>query len=291
MKIDLAAIAARVGTGPKRRRVVALPVITPTMALTADLAAIYLKAVQAWRDQIATVLLPVYASTLADLRDGFTDAMAISDDLAEVRNAAEGSAARVTLLLTGLTPALRAWAQRVERWHRLKFGRLVMTPTGVDLLTMIGPEDVGETVEAVLARNVALVRSVSDETRGRIADIVFRGFQKRTPAREVAREMTAALGLGRARALRIASDQAVKLSAELDTARFRQVGIERWKWRHSGKKHFRPEHRARNGNIYTFAKPPSDMPGEKPYCGCKKQALLTLGDASPIDATRVSAAR
>jgi SPP1 gp7 family putative phage head morphogenesis protein len=277
VQIDLAAMAARVGQGPKRRRVVELPVITPTTALAADLASVHMKALRAWRDQLNLVVLPAYTATLGELRDGFTDAMVISDDLADVRNATEGAAASVTTMLAGLTPSLRAWALRLERWHRLKFARLVMTPTGVDLLTMVGPEDVRETLEAVLARNVALVRSVSDETRGRISDIVFRGFQKRTPAREVARQMTQAVGLGRARSLRIASDQAVKLSSELDTERFRQVGIERWKWRHSGKKHFRPEHRARSGNVYTFKKPPPDMPGEKPYCGCKKQAILTLG--------------
>ena len=276
MKIDLAAMAKRSGTAT--RRTVPVPVISPTQALEGELAGIYLAVVRAWRDQLNSVVLPAYAATMAELRVGFTDTMVINDDLANVRNATEGAAASVAALLAALTPRLRAWAVRLERWHRLKWTRLLMTPTRVDLSTMLGPDDVRETLEAVLGRNVSLIRSVSDEARTRIADIVFRGFQKRTQSRQIARELSAALGMSRRRALGIASDQTVKLSAALDTERMLQVGVERWKWRHSGKKHFRPEHKARDGRIYTFKRPPADMPGELPYCGCKKQALLTFGD-------------
>lgn len=260
-----------------RRPVIILPVIEPTRALQADLASIYMRVVNEWRRQAREVILPAYSATMAELRPGFTDAILMSDDLSDIRNAAEGSGEAANRLLLLLSPFLRSWALRFERWHRLKWTRNVMTPTGVDLSTMIGPEDARETLEAVLARNVALVRSVSDQTRASIADIVFRGFQARTAPRTIAREITAATDMSRARALRIAADQTVKLSSDLDTERMRQVGIEKWKWRHSGKKHYRPVHRARNGNIYTFANAPTDLPGMLPYCGCKKQAILTLG--------------
>lgn len=262
--------------GRTSARPILLPVITPTASLTADLAAIYMRAVHGWRDQLSAVVLPAYEATMAELRDAFTDAQAINDDLADVRNAAEGAGESMNRLLLLLTPALREWVVKAERWHRLKWSRNVMTPTGVDLATMIGPEDVRETLESVLARNVGLIRSVSDETRARVADIVFRGFQKRTPTRAIARELTAAVGLARRRALNIAVDQTVKLSAALDTERMLQVGLTDWRWIHSGKKHYRPEHKARNGRIYTFKRPPADMPGELPYCGCKKQGVLRL---------------
>ena len=88
-----------------------------------------------------------------------------------------------------------------EAWHRARWRGAVLTATSVDLQTMIGPADVRETVEAVIQRNVGLVRSVSDETRRRIGDAVFRGLQKRTPAREVARELREAVAMSRRRAL------------------------------------------------------------------------------------------
>lgn len=275
MTIPLATMTRR--TIATRRPVIILPVIEPTRALQGELAGIYMRVVNEWRRQAREVILPAYSATMAELKPGFGDAMTMSDDLSDIRNASDGAGEAANRLLLLLTPFLRSWAVRFERWHRLKWTRNVLAPTGVDLSTLIGPEEARETLEAVLARNIALIRSVSDQTRARIADIVFRGFQQRTETRDIAREIAGAADMSRRRALGIASDQTTKLAAHLDTERMLQVGIETWKWRHSGKVHYRPTHRARNGNIYTFTNAPSDMPGMLPWCGCKKQAILTLG--------------
>lgn len=166
----------------------------------------------------------------------------------------------------------------------------MQTATAIDLATLIGPQDVRETLETVIARNVALVRSVSDQTRERIADAVFRGLQARTPPRTVAREIAEAVAMGRKRALRIAADQNVKLGSALNEERRRQAGIDSFTWVHSGKMHSRPEHVARDGKLYsenaervgqeyegrTIRKVPEDKPGELPYCGCTSRAVLIL---------------
>ena len=80
--------------------------------------------------------------------------------------------------------------------------------------------------------------------------------------------------MGRARSIRIAGDQTVKLASELTRERRRQAGLTMWKWRHSGKVHFRPEHKERDGQIYTDETAPKDLPGVLPYCGCVEQAVL-----------------
>jgi uncharacterized protein with gpF-like domain len=78
--------------------------------------------------------------------------------------------------------------------------------------------------------------------------------------------------------LLIASDQTLKLSSQLDTERFRQAGIVKFMWQHSGKPHYRPWHLARDGQVYALEGeiPPGDMPGIPVYCGCKKRAVLDL---------------
>lgn len=274
MNVDLAGMTKRANV--TRRKVIPFPTIAPTQSLTSDLASIYLQVVRSWQRLALGPILGAYTATMAEVQPGFTDAVKMSDDVADLRNALGGTAEETNRLLVILTPVLSRWAATVERWHRGKWTRQVFTPTSVDLGTMIGAEDVAETLEAVVARNVSLVRSVSDEARARIADIVFRGFQARAPARDIAKELRAAIGLSRRRSLLIASDQTVKLSADLDTQRMMQAGITSWAWRHSGKLHYRPIHRARDGKVYTFTNHPPDMPGMLPYCGCKKQALLTL---------------
>lgn len=275
MTFNLAAMVMR--TTAPRRSVIPLPVIYPTKALQGELAGVYLRIVREWERLGREVIVPAYSSAMAELqRGGLRDAMRISDDLADIRNAQEGAGAAADRILIALTPFLRRWAERFEQWHRLKWTRNIFTATRVDLSTLIGPEAVRETLESVLGRNVALIRSVSDETRARIADIVFRGFQSRSPARDVAREIRDATGMARTRSLGIAIDQSNKLSALLDDERMREAGIDDWRWIHSGKKHFRPTHRARSGRIYNVNNQPADLPGMLPYCGCKKQAIIRL---------------
>jgi SPP1 gp7 family putative phage head morphogenesis protein len=141
---------------------------------------------------------------------------------------------------------------------------------------MLGPEDVRETLETIIARNVSLVRDVSEQARARIGDAVFRGLTERTPAREVASQVREAVAMSRRRSINIASDQLTKISSSLDSERMQQAGIEQWKWMHSGKLHPREEHKARNGKLYSFSKPPADMPGQLPFCGCRKLAVVEL---------------
>jgi uncharacterized protein with gpF-like domain len=179
------------------------------------------------------------------------------------------------VLLT-LTPRLRDWAVGVERWQRGKWRGAVLSATGIDLQTMIGPEDTQSTLETIIEWNTSLIKDVSDQARQRIANSVFSGLRERRAAREVAAEIREAVDMGRRRSVGIASDQLSKLSSSLASERRRQAGITSWKWRHSGKKHPREEHKARDGKVYTDQTAPKDKPGQLPYCGCREQAVIDL---------------
>jgi SPP1 gp7 family putative phage head morphogenesis protein len=262
---DLTAMARRQTN--RRGALVTLRPIFPTKAQAESLALIYVKAVRLI-EQRRDRLVSIYAKTLGQSlqHDSIND---IDVDINEMD-------AALRRLVLELTPSLRRWAFSEERWHRGKWQRNVLDAVSVTLETMLGPEDVREQIEAFVARNVALVRNVSDEARGRIADSVFRGFQRRAPAVEVAKEIREATGMARKRAIRIAGDQTVKLASALDGERIRQAGLDEWKWRHSGKVHFRPEHKERDGNVYSDETAPDDLPGQLPYCGCVRQAVLRL---------------
>lgn len=266
MRFSLATLTRR--TRNPRRSTIAIRPIQPTAMQASDLyRGVYQPIVSQW-DAVIAALIAEYERSLpsALTRDSVSDLQSILD-------AADDA---FTRLILRLTPTLRDWTVRQERWHREKWRGAVLTATGVDLRTMLGADDVAETMEAFLGRNVALVRDVSAQARGRIADIVFRGFQSVTPARDVAKELRGAVEMSRRRSMLIAQDQTQKLAAGLDTERMRQAGIEAWLWRHSGKLHPRAEHKARDMKEFTFAEPPADLPGELPYCGCRKQAVLRL---------------
>lgn len=183
-------------------------------------------------------------------------------------------------LILDLGPDMVDWSVRQETWHRTKWTSSVLAGTEVDISAVIGPAGAQESLDQFLARNTNLIRNVSDDTRKAIGDLVYRGLQQRTPPRQVGAAITKQLGLSRRRANRIAADQAVKLSAALDRQRQREAGLEFWKWRHSGKVNFRPDHRARDGRIYNDQTAPADEPGVLPYCGCIRQGVLLDEEAA-----------
>lgn len=265
MLINLRAILRAQG----RRRPLTLRPIQTTKAQAQALARIYAPIMQVWSVGVRERILPAYARSLAT----FT-----GDSPADIEveiEAVDEEAVRATFSFRDL---FRDWALSLMRWHLDKIGSQLAYATNVDLRTQLG--GAGETLEDALARNVALVRDVSDQARGRIADVVFRGLQQRTPVKDVAKELEHALGLGKRRSLNIARDQTVKLSAALDRLRQEQLGFSSFTWRHSMKTHFRPEHKARDGKIFRWdsevAK--TDPPGYAPGCGCKAMAHMDFDE-------------
>lgn len=289
MNFDLAQMAAR--KRRSRRPIVFRPILT-TSAQAADLYSIFRRMLEPW-SRATEILGPVYAREIARLNDSQTTGKShslITDSPDDLGATTDAIAQAINRLILELTPDLRRWAIRTEQWHRGKWIRAVLAGAQVDLETLIGPEDVRETIDAFLVRNTSLVRDINEQARGKIADAVLRGYQQRQPVSEVMKEVRAATGFATKRARRVAADQTVKLASALDAERQRQAGLDVWKWKHSGKLHPRPEHVARDGNLYAETKAsqgklnggqvvrpvPEDEPGELPYCGCVRQGVLVF---------------
>lgn len=273
MKIPLREMALR---ATNRRRDVVMRPIEPTTAQRQALFVLYMGVVRVWHDGARDRILPAYRDTLEQKR-------MTRDAVGDIEVAIATTEARAVSAIFNFASLFEAWANSVQTWHMNKFISQIKYSTNVDLTTMMGPGDTRLTIAELLARNVALVRDVSDQTRGRIADIVFRGLQANTPVREVARQIAEATGLARARSLRIASDQTQKLSAALDQERQEQVGMDSFEWMHSGKLHPREYHQARHGKEFRWDSEISktDAPGMAPFCGCKARGVLHLEAPRP----------
>lgn len=252
------------------KRNITLRPIVPTKAQAQDLYAIYAPIIALWQAAVPKIMAGYEKRPLVD---GMT--LDTADDMQREIDAAASEMSRIVVMLT---PRLQQWALRFEKWHRNKWVGAIYTATNIDMAMMLTTQPVQETIGSFIARNVALMKDISAQTQGRISDIVFREYQNRTPAREVAKQLNEAVGLGKKRALRVAADQSQKLSAGLDLERHAEAGIEQYRWRHSGKAHPRIEHKARDGKLYDLNKPEGDQPGYAPYCGCKAQAYLPILD-------------
>ncbi|UPT53038.1 minor capsid protein [Synechococcus phage Yong-M3-232] len=282
MRIPLAQMTTRARPRGRRKAITLQPITLAGTRATDLYRAAYLPIITIWAESQARIVAE-YERSLSEITQ---------DSAATLEAEIERSAAQAGAVILAVRARIEGWARMAEAWHRMRWRRTVQAATTIDLATMIGPQEVRETLEAVISRNVGLVRSVSDQTRQRIADSVFRGLQARTPSRQVAREIAEAVGMGRRRALNIASDQNVKLSSALNEERRRQAGIDSWLWVHSSKRHPREEHVVRDGKLYSedpekvgteyegklVRRPPdkTDWPGMAPFCGCTSRAVLIL---------------
>lgn len=257
-------LAAAVKRSRPRTKSVTFREIVPTSVQSNSLTAIYLEVVRYWRDQSESILR------------GYDPPAITVDSPPEIESALAQAQTGANALLASLTPRIRDWASLFAAWHSRKWAANVATATGVSIAAFLTNAAIADDLVSSLNWNVGLVRNVSDQTRDRIANIVWAGWRARTPKRDIAKQLNEAIGLGRDRSRRIAIDQTTKLSGSLDRSRMLEAGINDWIWRSSHKVHFRPEHQARDGKEYSWSDPPTDSPGELPFCGCRAQSLLKL---------------
>lgn len=289
-----------------RRRVITLRHIDPPATLATDLyQSAYLPIVTVWR-QGSAELIAAYEATHSAMT---TDS---SEDLRSLLERYEREAAALIAIL-----ALRVdrWARRIETWHRTRWVRNIGAATGVDVAPLLAipqagsarlvvtatqttraasvpPVAIREGLEAVVQRNVALIKDVSAQAQGRISDAVFRSVSNRTAPDAVAKDIREAVDMARDRSKRIAADQLSKASAMLDRERREEAGLTVWQWAHSRKKHPRKHHQERDGLLFsedetrvgkvvdgkTVQEPPpdDDRPSIPPWCGCREKAVLVF---------------
>lgn len=282
MPFNLRAMARRANPGMRRKAIVLRDIKPPSTIATNLYRSCYKPVIDAW-----TAALPridaEYARSLSEIT---------TDSAADAQAEIDGASSSIDRLLLLLTPEVRDWAIRTEQWFRGQWRGAVLTATGVDLETVIGAGDVRAPLETHIQWNTSLIKDVSDETRKRIGNAVFDGLRNRTPAREVAKTIREAVGMGRDRSIRIAADQSNKLTSALADERRREAGITVWEWVWSRKKHGREIHIARNGKYYSddpasvgknvngkaLLAPPDDRPGQLPYCGCRSLSVIDMSD-------------
>jgi SPP1 gp7 family putative phage head morphogenesis protein len=264
MRYDLAAMFAR--KKPRRRSITFRPILPPS-TLASDLyAAGYEPVIAVWIKALPDILR-AYEQALSEVT---------RDSPATIGTSLEGVDRELPRILINIRLRLESWALKVEKWQRTKWKGAVLTATGIDVGTMIGPGDMKVPVATAIERNVGLVKSVGEQARTRIGEAVFRGLNQRRPAADVSKDIRTAVDMGRRRARNIASDQLTKLSSQLASERRREAGIDTWQWVSSHKVHYRPEHQARDGKRYADDDPPADLPGELINCGCTERAVLSL---------------
>lgn len=302
MAYDLAAMAVR-SRGWRA--------IEPTAALQSDLFAVgYRPILAAWSNAAAS-LMPAYAAALVS---GSVDELVAE----EQSHATEIAALLLLIQWSTYFQRLEQWHRR--KWLAstanaagVDVAPYLAAPSGVPASTnratrratasglraaareavrvqrgVVAPLPSLQGIDAVLgnaaAANVSLVRSVSEQTRARIANAVFNGVKAGTSPEDVAKEIAQGLAISRKRALRIAQNETVQASKALDDFRIKEAGFTSAAWEHSHlPERPRPWHLQRDGKVFGL----DDKVWAEltlPFCRCRKRPppLLVRGRGNAV---------
>jgi SPP1 gp7 family putative phage head morphogenesis protein len=270
--------------------------IEPPASQAVELFRLYRQPIAAWQTAAAGLMGATYADALS------------TGDAAPLATELDSANDEITAILFALN--FRLFFSNLELWQRRKWLTEVQRAAGVDvdvLLTrpvgvpevaqtraqrraggvvnaarVVRPAPLGLAVSGVtgidaklasaVASNVSLVKSVSDDTRARIANAVIAGVQQGQSSVEVARVINKGLRMSTERARRIAKSEVNKAVKALTMARFEEAGFDQAFWRHSANPNYREAHLARNGRKYALSDPVWGGLYE-PFCGCWAAAV------------------
>lgn len=141
---------------------------------------------------------------------------------------------------------------------------------------------VNDVVQAAVAENVGLIKSIAAQHLTQVEGLVMRSVQQGRDLSSLTEELEKRYAVTRRRAAFIARDQNNKATANINRARQLQIGAARGVWLHSaGGKTARRTHLAANGTEYDLAKGWWDpavkkfiLPGELPNCRCRSRTII-----------------
>lgn len=184
-----------------------------------------------------------------------------------------------TLVLAG-TGAVQAAAivQRVmssvEDFNRTQFRAVLRSVYGVDIITN-APIELRAALDVFEATNISLIRSIPQQAVSQLQGKIVEAVRRGSTLKQLQAQIREEFDITDRRAKLIARDQIGKLNGQLTELRQEQIGVTEYTWRGILDARERPEHVAREGKVFSWAKPPDDgHPGEPINCRCTAEPKL-----------------
>lgn len=248
----------------------------PTGSERDYLAALRRIAVRPFERACRDALMPVLPQVLAEFRQD-VDPRDIPESTGWFETLRQAFLETLVLAGTGAVQAA-AIVQRVmssvEDFNRTQFRAVLRSVYGVDIITN-APIELRAALDVFEATNISLIRSIPQQAvsqlQGKIVEAVRRGSTLKQLQAQVREEFD----ITDRRAKLIARDQIGKLNGQLTELRQEQIGVTEYVWRGILDARERPEHVAREGKVFSWAKPPDDgHPGEPINCRCTAEPVL-----------------
>lgn len=186
--------------------------------------------------------------------------------------------------------------QKIERMAHLtrkltiqEWKKAVHATLGIDILDdyYMG-EFYREAMNEWVDKNVALIKTIPNDSLRKMKDIVTEGFRTGKTTTSVVKEIQSAYGVDKRHARLIARDQLAKLNSDLTKKQQKDAGVGEYTWSTSGDGKVRDGHRRLNKKRFSWDDPPvvdaktgrRCHPGEDYECRC---VALPVFDIDTVD--------
>ena len=167
-------------------------------------------------------------------------------------------------------PLVQEVAKKTDTFNRGQVERQISSLIGFDITAVEG--FTGIDLDIFTADNIELIQSVTDDYQDEVQELVLEGVQKGKRPSTIAKELMERGDITERRAQLIARDQIEKLNGKITEQRQTALGIDSYFWRTSLDSRVRPEHAAREGDLFQWDSPPEDgHPGQPINCRCRAE--------------------
>ncbi|WP_421095532.1 phage minor head protein [Ralstonia mannitolilytica] len=137
----------------------------------------------------------------------------------------------------------------------------------------------GETMRALMAEQVGLIKSIPIEAAERVHRLTIEGLEDGGRAREISKAIQESGDVAKSRADLIARTEVTRTATALTQARAEHIGSSGYIWRTSGDGDVRESHRKMNGQFVAWDKPPeldgmTGHAGQFPNCRCYPEPVI-----------------
>lgn len=158
--------------------------------------------------------------------------------------------------------------------HTKKWTATVASQAQIDVKYLLRDDDLVDLLSVRSEEFNRLIKNLSNDVLDRIERETLGAIFEGRGQDDIAKSLQGIGDIGRTRARLIARDQASKLNGAMNEFRQTQAGISHFKWRTILDGRERPEHHAKNGKVYPWAKG-VEKPGQAINCRCRALAVLT----------------
>ena len=183
--------------------------------------------------------------------------------------------------INAAAPKLAAWFARKAGNRSDEALRKILRDGGISVKFQM-TSAMTDNIDAIVAENVALIKSIPQEFHTQVEGIVMRSVTAGRDLHSLTTELQDRLGVTRRRAEFIASDQNSKVTSNLRRVREIELGLDEAIWIHShAGKVPRPTHVANDGKKFSLKDGWLDpainkriWPGTEPRCRCSWRPLI-----------------